>query len=182
MSASGAGKIAAGRDELALHAYHDGELRGLGRWRFERRLARSPALRRELEALTRVRELVRESEELSAAPDLWGAIEQRLPAADARRAEAEAARADGGLLAPLGWLVRPLGAAAAAAAAAALAFVLLSGDNPTGGVIRWMDSGGRSVMVLEGDEEVTIIWVIGLVDLMDPEAGSAPGGGERELA
>ena len=31
-----------------LHAYHDGELRGFARWRFERRLFRSAELRREL--------------------------------------------------------------------------------------------------------------------------------------
>ena len=48
--------------ERALHAYHDGELRGFARWRFERRLARSPELRRELEALALMRELVREGE------------------------------------------------------------------------------------------------------------------------
>jgi anti-sigma-K factor RskA len=159
MSATGSERIGASRDERALLAYHDGELRGWGRWRFERRLARSPELRRELAVLARLGELVRESEAQAPAPDLWEAIEQRLPAADARRAEAE--RAGGGLGAWLGSRLRPLGAVAAAAAAAALAFVLLSGDNPTGGVVRWMDSGGKSVMVLEGGEGVTIIWVLG---------------------
>jgi len=159
MSSTGAERTRASRVERALHAYHDGELKGWGRWRFERRLARSPELRRELEVLARMRELVRESQSQAPAPDLWGAIEQRLPAVDARRVEAE--RAGGGLAAWLGSRLRPIGAAAAAAAAAALAIVLLSGDNPTEGVVRWIDGGGRSVMVLEGDEEVTIIWVIG---------------------
>ena len=37
-----------------LHAYHDGELNALARWRFERRLRRSKPLRRELAALARV--------------------------------------------------------------------------------------------------------------------------------
>jgi anti-sigma-K factor RskA len=174
MSATGSERPGASRDETALHAYHDGELTRWGRWRFERRLARSPELRRELEALARVRELVRASEAREPTPDLWGGIERRLPSADARRAEAESAR--GGLGAWLGSPLRSLGAAAAAAAAAALAFVLLSSDNPTAGVVRWMDSGGRNVMVLEGDEEVTIIWVIGL------EAGPSSGGGARGLA
>lgn len=159
MSATGSERPGASRDERALHAYHDGELTRWGRWRFERRLARSRELRRELEALVRVRELVRASEAREPTPDLWGAIEQRLPAADALRAEAE--RAGGGLRAWLGSPLRSLGAAAAAAAAAALAFVLLSGDNPPAGVVRWMDSGGKSVMVLEGGEGVTIIWVLG---------------------
>ena len=39
-----------------LHAYHDGELSGFARWRFERRLRRSPELQRELAALTRIGE------------------------------------------------------------------------------------------------------------------------------
>ena len=48
------------RDERALHAYHDGELRGFARWRFERRLARSPALQRELRGLSELGRLLRE--------------------------------------------------------------------------------------------------------------------------
>ena len=36
------------REENALHAYHDGELHGFARWRFERRLAGSPQLQSEL--------------------------------------------------------------------------------------------------------------------------------------
>ena len=75
----------------ALSAYHDGELRGLARWRFERRLRREPGLRRELAALGRVGDLVRGSE-AAAQPDLWDRIELRLPAMDARRAEAAGAR------------------------------------------------------------------------------------------
>ena len=69
-----------------LHAYHDGELGGLARWRFERRLRRSPQLRRDLAALARIGELVCESEMRASEPDLWDRIEQRLPALDARRA------------------------------------------------------------------------------------------------
>ena len=43
-----------GRDQRDLNAYHDGELSRLRRWIFERRLARSPGLRAELEALKRL--------------------------------------------------------------------------------------------------------------------------------
>jgi anti-sigma factor RsiW len=142
-----------------LQAYCDGELKGFARWRFQRRLERSPALQRELATIALVGELVRQHEAEAPAPDLWAAIAQRLPAADAQRGVPE--REGGALAASLQWLLRPLGAVAAVAAAVALAFVLLSGDNAVGGVVRWMDSGGRSVMVFEGDEETTIIWVMG---------------------
>ncbi len=143
----------------ALQAYHDGELRGLIRWRFERRVRRSPALRRELEALARVGDLVRESAVRGPGPDLWARIEQRLPALDTRRAEAEQRV---GRLAPGSWL-RPMGAVAVAAAAAfAAILVLTDAPVPQGGVVRWIDAGGRSVLLLEDDGEsgVTIIWVL----------------------
>ncbi len=141
----------------ALQAYHDGELRGLTRWRFDRRVRRSPALRRELEALARVGDLVRESAVRGPGPDLWDRIEQRLPALDTRRAEAEQRV---GRLAPGSWL-RPMGAVAVAAAFAAI-LVLTDAPVPQGGVVRWIDAGGRSVLLLEDDGEsgVTIIWVL----------------------
>ena len=47
-----------GREQRDLNAYHDGELSGLRRWIFERRLARSPGLRTELEELKRVSQWV----------------------------------------------------------------------------------------------------------------------------
>ncbi len=159
----------------ALQAYHDGELRGLTRWRFERRVRRSPALRRELEALARVGDLVRESAVRGPGPDLWDRIEQRLPALDARRAEAEQRV---GRLAPGSWL-RPMGAVAVAAAAAfAAILVLTDAPVPQGGVVRWIDAGGRSVMLLEDDEEsgVTIIWVL------EGAAEGASKGGAHDVA
>ena len=88
----------------ALCAYHDGELRGLARWRFERRLRREPGLRGELAALGRVGDLVRENE-AAAEPDLWDRIELRLPAVYAQRAGSDVARS----AAPAPWW-RPLGA------------------------------------------------------------------------
>ena len=165
------------RSERALHAYHDGELRGFARWRFERRLARSPELRRELEALALMRELVREGESRVPTPDLWEGISRRLPPAEgarpARIGDREAREGRGGF-APLAWLVRPL-AAAAVVVAVALVFALNSGDNAVPGVVRWIDSGDRNVMVLEGDEEVTIIWVLGDVSTPPRQGGAGEG-------
>lgn len=157
-----------------LHAYHDGELGGLARWRFERRLRRSPQLRRELAALARVGELVRESEARAPEPDLWDRIEQRLPALDARRAEA----AQPARIAPAWWL-RPVGAVAVALAVVIVVYAEWFGSPaPQNGVVRWMDSGGRPVMVLEADAEtgVTIIWVL------EDVAEGAARGGSREVA
>lgn len=163
--------------ERALHAYHDGELRGFARWRFERRLARSPELRRELEALALMRELVREGESRVPTPDLWEGISQRLPPAEgarsARIGDRETRERRGGF-GPLAWLVRPLGAAAVVAAVA-LVFALVSSDNAAPGVVRWIDSGDRSVMVLEGDEEVTIIWVLGDASTPPRQGGAGEG-------
>ncbi|HKA13610.1 MAG TPA: hypothetical protein VKH41_01220 [Myxococcota bacterium] len=144
------------RTALLLHAYRDGELSRFARWRFERRLRRSPELRRELSALSRIGEWVRESH-AEEGIDLWDAIALRLPALDARRAEAGAARRPG-----IGWLAWP-GAVATAAAAAVFAF---QWHTPTAvpkaaRVVRWLDSGPRDVMVLEPAPDTTIVWVIG---------------------
>jgi hypothetical protein len=142
------------RTLLRLQAYHDGELSGLARWWLERRLRRSPALRAELAALARVGEWVRDAHVEEPAPDLWDAIALRLPAADARRADAGGARRSW-----VGWLAVP-GVVASAAIAAVLAFYeLASPPPPATGVVRWLDSGGRDVMVLEADPDTTIIWI-----------------------
>ena len=159
-------------DENALHAYHDRELRGLARWWFERRLARSPELQRELENLRRLRALAYEADRAADTPDLWQGIARRLPALDAQRAgggaEAETAREPTG---PARWL-EPLGALSAAAVTAALVFVLWSSDTADSSVVRWIDTGDRNVVVLEDDDEVTIIWVLGRA-----AEGAAQGGG-----
>lgn len=147
----------------ALCAYHDGELRGLARWRLERRLRREPGLRRELAALARLGELVREGEG-AAEPDLWDRIELRLPAIDAQRAEPGTA--------PVSWW-RPLSVVAAAAVLVLAVYVGLFERAPAPvGAVRWMDSGGRSVLVLDDAEsDVTIIWL-----LNDAAVGAARGG------
>jgi anti-sigma factor RsiW len=144
------------REEL-LQAYHDGELSRFARWRFERRLRRSPALRRELAGLARVGDWVRAAHRETLAPDLWDTISLRLPAADARRRDEAATRPARGF----GWLA-PAGALAATAGlAVAFAMGWLDPEAPPGpeGVVRWLDSGGRDVLVLEGAPDTTIIWV-----------------------
>jgi anti-sigma-K factor RskA len=150
-----------------LSAYHDGELRGLARWRLERRLRREPGLRRELAGLVRMGEFVRAGE-AATQPDLWDRIEQRLPAVDARRADEQATSGLGGSA----WW-RPLGAATAAAALALAVYVGFSeAPQAPGGAVRWMDSGGRSVLVVDDAEsDVTIIWL-----LEDAVEGAARGG------
>jgi len=151
-------KERARRDSEALSAYHDGELRGLARWRFERRLRRDPQLRRELELLRRVGDAVREAGAAGPGADLWDRIALRLPAADAARSEAR-----GRGLRPA-WLVgAPLGAAAAAAlAAVAIFWSLGETPAPADGVVRWMYAGKHNVYVLEapGAPGTTIIWVL----------------------
>ena len=146
------------RDAEALSAYHDGELRGLARWRFERRLRRDPDLRRELELLERVGEAVRAGGAAGPGADLWDRIALRLPAADAVRRETRA----GGRPSRAWWVGAPLGAAAAALAA--VAFFSWPGRSPApaDGVVRWMYAGKRNVFVLEapGAPGTTIIWVL----------------------
>jgi anti-sigma-K factor RskA len=155
---------------LELQAYHDGELRGLARWRFERRLRRSPELRRELAALARLAQLVRDEAPRAPVPDLWDRIALRLPAEDARRAEAAAGKG-----AAAWW--RPLGALAAGAAAlAALYFGLAPAPLPPGGTVRWVDRGGPALLVVDDAEaDVTIIW------LLEDAVGDAARGGSREV-
>jgi hypothetical protein len=141
------------RTAVRLQAYHDGELSGLARWWFEQRLRSSPALRAELAALARVGDWVRAAHAEEAGPDLWDAIALRLPALDARRGEAGRARPS------LGWLALP-GAVVSAGIAALLAFYEFApAPPPATDVVRWLDSGGRDVMVLEADPDTTIIWV-----------------------
>jgi len=154
------------------HAYHDGELSGFARWRFARRLRRSAALRRELEALNRVGEWVRDSHVEAPGPDLWDAIALRLPAADARRAEIASRAGPHGF----GWLAWS-GVVATAVLAVVFALDRLEPEVPRAdGVVRWLDSGGRDVMVLEAGSDTTIIWVFDA-----PRKGARRGGGSGKV-
>lgn len=151
------------RDTELLHAYHDGELGGFARWRMERRLARDPAAREELARLAELRTAVREVAMAPAGPDLWAGIQARLAsfdaasAADQESAERTFVHASGGLRA---WL-RPL-AAGALAAAAMVAWLVLSAptESASSGVVRWLYTRGRPVMVLEQPDDATIIWLL----------------------
>ena len=147
-------------DERALHAYHDGELRGFSRWRFERRLGRSPALQRELRGIAELGALLRDREAQAPEPGALGA--HRAAAAGGGRAArgrvaARVARAAAGWLAPLGAAVATLVVAALVAEQ-----WLTPAATERAGVVRWIDSGGRSVMVLEEDEQnaTTVIWLL----------------------
>ena len=150
-----------GIGEEMLHAYHDGELRGLARWRFERELRRNPALRHELDQLSVLGDMLRDLDARESAPDLWDAIAGQLPAADARRGAGRAGALPRG--AGLLWWLKPLGAVAATAA---IAVVVLYGgffqdsQDDAGGVVRWIDTGERGVMVLDDDPDTTIIWIL----------------------
>jgi len=154
-----------------LYAYYDGELRGLARWRFERRLRRSPELQRQLDELAGIGKLVREAEGEAVGPELWDRIAQRLPAVDAQREEAAGESGAG-----WSWL-RPAGALAAAAVVAVAVYLgTFETVAPEGGAVRWLDSGGRPVMVLEADagSQTTIIWM-----LEDAVEGAARGVGRE---
>ena len=155
-----------GRTAYLLNAYRDGELSRYARWRFERRLRRSPELQRELAALLRVGDWVRASDADAPGADLWDAIALRLPAIDARRVEAGEAEPPG-----LGWLAWP--GFASALVAAVVAFVWLAAPTPSRiGVVRWIDSGPRDVMVLQAAPDTTIVWVIGAPAKRQPRGGN----------
>jgi anti-sigma factor RsiW len=147
------------RDRISeqLQTYYDGELHGLARWRFERRLARDPAVRQELLALEETGRLLREVEGEQAAPDLWEAIRLRLPALDAQRAELEEAP---GVARSRLWALSPWVGVGVAAAVLALAIGVEWGDASVPGSVRWIDSRGKPLMVLQDDSQATIIWVI----------------------
>jgi anti-sigma factor RsiW len=163
--------------EALTSAYHDGELRGWRRWRFEWRLRRDPALQRELAELAAVAEALREAERVEAQPhaslDVWPSLARRLA-----ESEAEAA---GGSRAGSTWVERlrashpgraALALAAASVAAVALVWLNLTSESVppvrkaaslastnTDGTVRSLDTGGRGVIVSE-EEDVTIIWLV----------------------
>jgi len=95
-------------DEL-LHAYHDGELSRLGRWRFERTLRHSPALQRELASLRQMRGALQALDGTADAPDLWESLRPRLAGARAKARDGAISEGRGrGII----WWLAPLAAAA----------------------------------------------------------------------
>jgi anti-sigma factor RsiW len=138
-----------------LDAYHDRELRLLQRWRVRRHVGRCPPCRSELAGIGAVREFVRASVPAPGTePDLWSGIAARLP----RSAPAPAA-ARGRLprLAPAGVA---LGAAALAALWLAPPGLLATREAVLSGVVQSINAYGRAVLVLEGPDDATIIWLM----------------------
>ena len=149
-----------------LDTYHDGELTSLMRRRVERHLEHCSGCRRQLATASSLGELLRESASFATAPDLWSEIASRLDALDREIAPVPTRSAPPSLLERLRGrvnlplpLARPL---AAVAAAALIVSVYLAGVGPeegTGqGVVRWLDSYGNPVMLLE-HPDATIIWM-----------------------
>ena len=191
MNSTGAEPI--GRDQRDLGAYHDGELSRLRRWIFERRLARSAGLRADLEGLKRLSRYVQGSDPQPPSVDVWDQIAIHLPAIDDqfegqrqgvdrqrdRRDQPQHRGAEQREWRGMDWLAaysRPLVAVAAGVALALALFlgIMEDGAPQIPGVIRWLDTGGRSVIVLEDQEDVTIVW---LLDALEDEASE---GGSRE--
>lgn len=147
-----------------LHAYHDGELGPVGRWRMRRLLARDRAAREELAGFGVLGDLLRESEASAETPDLWPGIVTQLPHRGAVRGAAHRGAAEeaklGAELQAAPWLRRwaPAGLAAAALATV-LAVGLVEDDASDARSLRWLDAGSRSVSVLQDDREATIIWI-----------------------
>jgi len=159
------------RSQRLLEAYCDGELGRLRRAWWTWRIRRSPDRRREVDAILRFSQQVRdhEREAISAGGSLWPEVSLGLAAVDARVAAEATSRAE----APQAWrrIGPPLGALAAIGVAALLFWEapvpppeLLS---PVHGAVRYLDTDGQPVLVVEDDAGVTIIW------LMDD---SGPGG------
>jgi anti-sigma factor RsiW len=145
------------REKQELHAFQDGELPFWRRWRVARRLARDGVAQRELASIVELRALLREQAATLPGPDLWAGVRAQLPTA-ARPAPLDA---DDAWPAQTPWLPAWLGAALAAASVAlVMASGMLSGDAAPVGSLRWLDSRGKPVMVLQDDRDATIIWVL----------------------
>jgi anti-sigma factor RsiW len=159
------------RAEQALHALADGELPFWKRAFAARRLARDAAAQRELAGISELGALLREQAAALPIPDLWDGIRAQLPTA-ARPAPLDA---DDTRPAAVPWLPGWLGAAiATASVVAVMASGVLTGDAAPVGSLRWLDSKGKPVMVLQDDHVATIIWV-----LSKPKR-SGGGGGKRD--
>ncbi len=154
------------RQMQQLHAYHDGELGAIGRWRVRRMLAKNPKAAEELQGFAALGDLLREGEAEAVLPDLWPGIEGRLPRRTAAEAEVEETREP--------WMPRwaPAGLAAAAVALV-IAVGLGGGDGPDVHSVRWLDAGGRSAAVLQDDSEATIIWIQDAADQSRTGGGHA---------
>jgi anti-sigma-K factor RskA len=151
-----------------LHAYHDGELSGFSRWWFERRIARSPEVQRELARLRGLANALRAQAEQVPAPDLWSAIVLQLPA-PAPAAEPSREREGFGFTLP-SWA----GAAVAGLAVALVATLAPTtkplAPTPHESAVQLLDTGRRPAVVLQDDSEATIILLLPKQKLAAEEA------------
>jgi hypothetical protein len=148
-------------------------------------------LRAELEELRRLARWVQGAGVQPPSVDVWDDIALRLPAIDAQSAEQPQSRAEQPQRLAghpqrrderrewrgMGWLAaysRPLTAAAVATALALALFlgIMEEAAPPTPGIIRWLDTGGRSVMVLEDQGDATIVWLLEALEDGSSEGGS----------
>jgi anti-sigma factor RsiW len=138
-----------------LELLHDGELDSPAVRQLELHLSHCARCRAELEGLGELRHALERHDADHPYPDLWRAIEARLPALDAelrprlpwwRRLE----------LGP--WILRPLGAVVAFGAIAVVAVV--ARPRAPIDVVRSIDTSGLPVIVLPSTEDTTIIWVM----------------------
>ena len=132
-----------------------------------------------------VGELAREVDAEAETPDLWDQIALRLPSEELRREE-DRAEGEGrepawlsGLRRLRGSRLVPVGAVAALALTALLLTRFWATPEvgfANGGVVRWVDSGDRSIMVVEDDGQTgaTLIW------LLDSTTEGAALGGTHE--
>lgn len=145
-----------------LHAYHDGELRGLRRWWVERRIAASPAARAELERIRELGAALRAQAEQTPSPDLWSAIVLQLPPAVPEPATAR--DRDG-----FGFTLPKWAGMIVAAGAVAVAFLVMPGGAPAPSpvppavresAVQLLDTGRRPAVILQDDAEATIILLL----------------------
>lgn len=150
----------------SLHAYHDGEFRGIARWWLERRIARDPAAQAELARLAQLGEALRVQADEAPSPDLWSAIVLQLPpATPAAEPARESESLFGGFTLPK-WA----GALVAAGAIAVAVVVVTPRGGPEiappgvpvfrGSSVQLLDTGRRPAFILQDDSEATIIWLL----------------------
>jgi hypothetical protein len=152
-----------------LELFHDGELDPPAVARLELHLGCCAACRDELDGLRALRHELARQDASHPTPDLWSAIEARLPAVDEElRARVPWWRR----FEPGTWILRPLGAVAAFGAVALVA-VLARPTAPID-VVRSIDASGHPVVVLPSTDDATIIWV--LDDADDSGTGETPSG------
>jgi hypothetical protein len=138
-----------------LELFHDGELDPPAVDRLEVHLVHCAACQAGLDALRELRNELSRQDATHPSPDLWQAIEARLPLLDAGRPPRQPwrRRLEWGT-----WILRPLGAVAAFGAVAIVA--ILARPTPPIDVVRSIDASGHPVMVLPSTDDSTIIWVM----------------------